>query len=99
MKKFLVDLNGDTSGHIIIDSEYFSWKPILLTKILSLGQVKSFQIPIKFIEGYKIGRTFTWKYLSIGITGEEKMIVFTCSHPERIVEEIKKHNPYVRMFE
>lgn len=99
MKKFLANLNGDTSGHIIIDSEYFTWKPMMLTKILSFGQAHEIKIPIKFIEIYKISRSFTWKFLHIGIVGEEQAIGFEVSNPARIVEELKKYNPYIHMYE
>lgn len=99
MRKFLAEMNGEATGHIIITNESFTWKPIMLTKILSFGQTREFTIPIKFIEGYKISRRFTWKFLHIGIAGEEQMIGFSCTNPQRIVEELKKHNPYIRMYE
>ena len=99
MNKFMADLNGEATGHITIDNEYFVWKPLALTKILSFGQAKEIRIPIDFIEGYRIKRNFTWKYLCIAVSGEEQMIVFTCRNPNRIVEELKKYNPYARMIE
>lgn len=99
MSKFLADLNGQATGQIIIDDQNFTWKPIMLTKILSFGSAKELNIPIKFIERYKIERHLTWKYLYIGISGEEQMIAFTCNNPQSIVEELKLHNPYVRMLE
>lgn len=99
MDKFMADLNGNASGHIIIDNKYFVWKPLTLTKILSLGQAKELRIPINFIDGYIIERKFTWKYLYIAVSGEAQMIAFTCRNPQRVVEELKKYNPYVRMLD
>lgn len=99
MSKFLADLNGEASGHIIITSESFTWTPLMLTKILSFGQTRELTIPIKFIEGYKISRKFTWKFIHIAIAGEDQMIGFSCTNPQQIVEELKKVNPYIRMLE
>ncbi|MDE7081593.1 MAG: hypothetical protein K2O78_08075 [Muribaculaceae bacterium] len=99
MAKFAAELNGDASGHIIIDNENFTWRPLTLTKILSFGQAKEFSIPVKFIEGYQISTKLHWKFLHIAVAGEDTMIGFNCLKPHLIVEELKKYNPYVRMME
>lgn len=98
MRKFIANLQGDAMGYVFINDEYFTWKPMLITKVLSFGTVKEIKIPINFIDGYKIERKLNWKFLGISVKGEEQMLSFECN-PKRIVEELKKYNPYVRMIE
>lgn len=93
MKKFGADLNGEIGGHIIINDDSFTWKPV---RFLFFGSgVQDITIPINMILGYKIKPARLWLH----IKGEEEMIGFYTFKGADIIEAIKAINPYIRMYE
>lgn len=95
--KFGADLLVDgqrVGGHIIIDDNKLTWKPVLSKLTNKLTGISTFEIPIENVEGYKKSGS----KLVLGITGYSEYPCFYTLKSQDIVDTISSMNPAFRMY-